>query len=100
MSLIPMVIETTGRTERAYDIYSRLLKDRIILLGSPVDDNVASLICAQLLFLESQDPEKEINLYINSPGGSVTAGMAIFDTMRYITSPISTVCMGAEALNG
>ncbi len=100
MSLIPMVIETTGRTERAYDIYSRLLKDRIILLGSPVDDNVASLICAQLLFLESQDPEKEINLYINSPGGSVTAGMAIFDTMRYITSPISTVCMGRAASMG
>lgn len=100
MSLIPMVIETTGRTERAYDIYSRLLKDRIILLGSPVDDNVASLICAQLLFLESQDPEKEINLYINSPGGSVTAGFAIFDTMRYISSPISTVCMGRAASMG
>lgn len=100
MSLIPMVIETTGRTERAYDIYSRLLKDRIILLGSAVDDNVASLICAQLLFLESQDPEKEINLYINSPGGSVTAGFAIFDTMRYISSPISTVCMGRAASMG
>ena len=94
MSLVPMVIETTGRSERAYDIYSRLLKDRIILLGSEVNDTVASLVCAQLLFLESQDPEKEISLYINSPGGSVTAGLAIYDTMRYITAPVSTVCMG------
>lgn len=100
MALIPMVIETTGRSERAYDIYSRLLKDRIILLGSAVDDDVASLICAQLLFLESQDPEKEINLYINSPGGSVTAGLAIYDTMRYISSPVSTVCMGLAASMG
>lgn len=100
MPLVPMVIETTGRSERAYDIYSRLLKDRIIVLGSPVDDNVASLICAQLLFLESQDPEKEINLYINSPGGSVTAGLAIYDTMNYITSPVSTVCMGEAASMG
>lgn len=100
MSLIPMVIETTGRSERAYDIYSRLLKDRIILLGSEVNDSVASLICAQLLFLESQDPEKEISLYINSPGGSVTAGLAIYDTMRYITSPVSTVCMGLAASMG
>ena len=100
MSLVPMVIETTGRSERAYDIYSRLLKDRIILLGSEVNDTVASLVCAQLLFLESQDPEKEINLYINSPGGSVTAGLAIYDTMRYITAPVSTVCMGRAASMG
>lgn len=100
MSLIPMVIETTGRTERAYDIYSRLLKDRIVLLGTEVNDSVASLICAQLLFLESQDAEKEVNLYINSPGGSVTAGLAIYDTMRYITCPVSTVCMGRAASMG
>lgn len=100
MSLVPMVIETTGRSERAYDIYSRLLKDRIVLLGSEVNDTVASLICAQLLFLESQDPEKEINLYINSPGGSVTAGLAIYDTMRFISSPVSTVCMGRAASMG
>ena len=94
------VFETTGRSERAYDIYSRLLKDRIILLSSEVNDTVASLVCAQLLFLESQDPEKEINLYINSPGGSVTAGLAIYDTMRYITAPVSTVCMGRAASMG
>lgn len=100
MSLVPMVIETTGRSERAYDIYSRLLKDRIILLSSEVNDTVASLVCAQLLFLESQDPEKEINLYINSPGGSVTAGLAIYNTMRYITAPVSTVCMGRAASMG
>lgn len=100
MSMVPVVIETTGRSERAYDIYSRLLKDRIILLGTEVNDVVASLICAQLLFLESQDPEKEISLYINSPGGSVTAGLAIYDTMRYITSPVSTVCMGLAASMG
>lgn len=98
--MIPVVIETTGRSERAYDIYSRLLKDRIILLGTEVNDVVASLICAQLLFLESQDPEKEISLYINSPGGSVTAGLAIYDTMRYITAPVSTVCMGLAASMG
>lgn len=97
---IPMVIETTGRVERAYDIYSRLLKDRIILMGTPVDDQMASLICAQLLFLESENPEKEIYLYINSPGGSVTAGMAIYDTMQYIASPVSTVCMGQAASMG
>lgn len=100
MVSIPMVIETTGRSERAYDIYSRLLKDRIILLGTEVNDTVASLICAQLLFLESQDPEKEISLYINSPGGSVTAGLAIYDTMRYIAAPVSTVCMGRAASMG
>lgn len=97
---VPIVVETSGRTERAYDIFSRLLKDRIVLLGSEVDDPVASLICAQLLFLESQDPEKEIYLYINSPGGSVTAGMAIYDTMNYITPPVATVCMGRAASMG
>lgn len=97
---IPFVIENTGRAERSYDIYSRLLKDRIVLLSSEVTDTVASLICAQLLFLESQDPEQEINLYINSPGGSVTAGLAIYDTMRYITSPVTTVCMGRAASMG
>ena len=100
MSLVPMVIETTGRSERAYDIYSRLLKDRIVLLGSEVNDTVASLICAQLLFLESQDPEKEIYMYINSPGGVVTAGLAIYDTMQYITPPVATVCMGQAASMG
>ncbi|OIQ48743.1 ATP-dependent Clp protease proteolytic subunit [Pseudodesulfovibrio hydrargyri] len=97
MVAIPMVIETTGRTERAYDIYSRLLKDRIILLGTAIDDHVASLICAQLLFLESEDPEKEIYMYINSPGGVVTAGMAIYDTMQYISAPVATLCMGQAA---
>ena len=97
---VPIVVETSGRTERAYDIFSRLLKDRIVLLGSEVNDAVASLICAQLLFLESQDPEKEIYLYINSPGGSVTAGMAIYDTIHYITPPIATVCMGRAASMG
>jgi ATP-dependent Clp protease protease subunit len=95
-----MVIETTGRTERAYDIYSRLLKDRIILLGSAIDDHVASLICAQLLFLESEDPEKEIYMYINSPGGVVTAGMAIYDTMQYISAPVATLCLGQAASMG
>lgn len=97
---VPIVIETTGRSERAYDIYSRLLKDRIVLLGQPVDDYVASLICAQLLFLESEDPEKEIYLYINSPGGLVTAGFAIYDTMQYITCPVATLCMGQAASMG
>jgi len=97
MVAIPMVIETTGRTERAYDIYSRLLKDRIILLGTAIDDHVASLICAQLLFLESEDPEKEIYMYINSPGGVVTSGMAIYDTMQYISAPVATLCMGQAA---
>ena len=100
MSLVPIVVETTGRAERSYDIYSRLLKDHIVLLGTEVNDTVASLICAQLLFLESQDPEKEISLYINSPGGSVTAGLAIYDTMRYITAPVTTVCMGRAASMG
>jgi ATP-dependent Clp protease protease subunit len=100
MTTVPIVIETTGRTERAYDIYSRLLKDRIILLGSAIDDHVASLICAQLLFLESEDPEKEIYMYINSPGGSVTAGMAIYDTMQYIAPPVATLCLGQAASMG
>ena len=97
---VPIVVETSGRTERAYDIFSRLLKDRIVLLGSEVNDAVASLICAQLLFLESQDPEKEIYLYINSPGGSVTAGMAIYDTMQYIKCDVSTICIGRAASMG
>ena len=100
MPAVPIVIENTGRGERAYDIYSRLLKDRIILLGTPVDDHVASLVCAQLLFLESQEPEKEIYLYINSPGGSVSAGLAIYDTMRYISAPVSTMCIGRAASMG
>lgn len=100
MPTIPIVIETTGRTERAYDIYSRLLRERIVLLGTPIDDHVASLICAQLLFLESESPEKEINLYINSPGGSVTAGLAIYDTMQYISAPVATLCLGQAASMG
>lgn len=97
---IPIVVETSGRIERSYDIFSRLLKDRIVLLGTEVNDQVAAVICAELLFLESQDPEKEIYLYINSPGGSVTAGMAIYDTMNYITPPVATVCMGRAASMG
>lgn len=100
MSTIPIVIETTGRTERAYDIYSRLLRDRIILLGGAIDDHVASLVCAQLLFLESEDPDKEIYMYINSPGGAVTAGLAIYDTMQYISSPVATLCLGQAASMG
>jgi len=100
MALIPMVVETTGRGERAYDIYSRLLKDRIIFLGTAIDDDVANLIIAQMLFLESEDPEKDINLYINSPGGSVSAGMAIYDTMQYVKSAVSTICMGQAASMG
>lgn len=97
---VPIVIETTGRSERAYDIYSRLLKDRIILLGTPIDDQIATLICAQLLFLESENPEKEINMYISSPGGLVTAGLAIYDTMQYISSPVATLCLGQAASMG
>lgn len=97
MSLIPMVVEQDGRGERAYDIYSRLLKDRIIFLGTAIDDNVANLIVAQMLYLEADNPDKEIFFYLNSPGGSVSAGMAIYDTMQYIKSPISTVCMGQSA---
>jgi len=100
MTLVPMVVEQTGRGERAYDIYSRLLKDRIILLGSAIDDNVANLVIAQLLFLEAEDPEKDIFLYINSPGGSVTAGLAIYDTIQYIKPKISTICMGQAASMG
>jgi ATP-dependent Clp protease protease subunit len=95
-----MVIENTGRSERAYDIYSRLLKDRIILMGEEVDDRSASLVCAQFLFLESEDPEKEIYLYINSPGGVVTAGLAIYDTIQYISCPVATLCMGQAASMG
>jgi len=94
---VPIVVETTGRGERAYDIYSRLLKDRIILLGTPIDDHVANLLCAQLLFLESESQEREINFYINSPGGSVTAGLAIYDTMQYISAPVATLCLGQAA---
>ncbi len=97
MSTIPIVIETTGRGERAYDIYSRLLRDRIILLGTPIDDYIANLLCAQFLFLESEDPEKEINFYINCPGGSVTAGLAVYDTMQYISAPVATLCLGQAA---
>ncbi len=98
--LVPMVVEQTSRGERAYDIYSRLLKDRIIFLGSAIDDNVANLIVAQMLFLESEDPKKDINLYINSPGGSVYAGMAILDTMHYVKPAISTICVGLAASFG
>ena len=97
---VPYVIEQTGRGERSYDIYSRLLKDRIIFLGSEVNDQVANVICAQLLFLESDDPEKDIYFYINSPGGSVTAGLAIYDTMQYIRPDVSTVCLGQAASMG
>ncbi|MCD6237969.1 MAG: ATP-dependent Clp endopeptidase proteolytic subunit ClpP [Thermotoga sp.] len=97
MQQVPIVIETTGRAERAYDIYSRLLKDRIIILGYPIDDHVANLAVAQMLFLEAEDPEKDINLYINSPGGSVTAGMAIYDTMQYIRCDVTTICVGEAA---
>jgi ATP-dependent Clp protease protease subunit len=96
-SLVPVVVEQTGRGERAYDIYSRLLKDRIVFLGTIVNDDVANLITAQFLFLESEDPEKEINFYINSPGGAVTAGLAIYDTMQFIKPPISTLCLGQAA---
>jgi ATP-dependent Clp protease, protease subunit len=98
--LIPMVIEQSSRGERAYDIYSRLLKDRIIFLGTGINDEIANLLIAQLLFLESEDPEKDINFYINSPGGVVTAGMAVFDTMQYIKSDIATVCIGQAASMG
>lgn len=100
MPLIPMVVEQSNRGERAYDIYSRLLKDRIIFLGSAIDNEVANLIVAQMLFLESEDPEKDINFYINSPGGVVTAGMAIYDTIQYIKSDVATVCIGQAASMG
>jgi len=99
-TLVPMVVEQTNRGERAYDIYSRLLKERIIFLVGPVNDAVASLMCAQLLFLESENPNKDISFYINSPGGVVTSGLAIYDTMQYIRSPVSTVCMGMAASMG
>lgn len=100
MYLVPMVIEQTNRGERAYDIYSRLLKDRIIFIGTPIDDDVANLVVAQLLFLAAEDPEKDIHLYINSPGGSVTAGLAIYDTMQYIKPDVSTICVGMAASMG
>jgi len=97
MNLVPMVVEQTSRGERAYDIYSRLLKDRIVFIGSPIDDDVANLVIAQLLFLEAEDPDKDINLYINSPGGIVTAGMAIYDTMQFIKPQVAAVCLGQAA---
>ncbi|XWO13395.1 ATP-dependent Clp protease proteolytic subunit [Candidatus Hepatincola sp. Pdp] len=99
-TLVPMVVESTARGERAFDIYSRLLKERVIFLTSPIDDNIASLVCAQLLFLESEDSNKDINLYINSPGGVVTAGLSIYDTMNYITCDVSTLCIGQAASMG
>ncbi len=97
MTLIPMVVEQTNRGERAYDIYSRLLRDNIIFIGTPIDDNVANLVTAQLLFLEAEDPEKDVSLYINSPGGVVTAGMAIYDTMQFIRPHVATICIGQAA---
>lgn len=100
MALVPYVVEQTGRGERSYDIYSRLLKDRIIFLGEQIDDHVAGLVVAQLLFLEAEDPDKDICIYINSPGGSVTAGMAIYDTMQYIKPDVSTICVGMAASMG
>ena len=100
LNLVPMVVEQTSRGERAFDIFSRLLKDRIIFMNGPVDDGVSALVCAQLLFLESENPKKEIAMYINSPGGLVTAGLAIYDTMQYIKCPVSTVCMGLAASMG
>ncbi len=100
MSLVPMVVEDSGRGERAYDIYSRLLKDRIIFLGGQIEDHMANLIIAQLLFLESEDPDRDIHLYVNSPGGVVTAGMAIYDTMQYLKAPVSTICIGQAASMG
>lgn len=100
MSLIPIVIEQTGRTERAYDIYSRLLKDRIVFLGNPIEDNLANTIIAQLLFLQTEDPEKDIHLYINTPGGVVSSGLAIYDTMQYIKPDIATYCLGQAASMG
>jgi ATP-dependent Clp protease protease subunit len=98
--LVPMVVEQTGRGERAYDIFSRLLKERIVFIGTPIDDTVASLVIAQLLFLESEDPEKDISLYINSPGGSVSSGLAIYDTIQYIRPDIATICIGLAASMG
>ena len=95
--LVPMVVEQSGRGERAYDIYSRLLKDRIVFVGTPVDDQIANLVVAQLLFLQAEDPDKEVSLYVNSPGGSVTAGLAIYDTIQHIRPPVSTICVGLAA---
>lgn len=100
MNMVPIVVEQSSRGERAYDIYSRLLKDRIIFIGTPIDDHVSNLVVAQLLFLTAEDPEKDINLYINSPGGSVTAGLAIYDTMQYIKPDVSTICIGLAASMG
>jgi ATP-dependent Clp protease protease subunit len=100
MALVPMVVEQDGRGERAYDIYSRLLKDRIVFLGTPIDDHIASLVIAQLLFLEAEDPERDIFIYINSPGGTVSAGLAIYDTMQYIRPDVVTICMGLAASMG
>jgi ATP-dependent Clp protease, protease subunit len=100
MPLVPMVVEQTNRGERAYDIYSRLLKDNIVFIGSPIDDNLSNLVIAQLLYLEAEDPEKDIHLYINSPGGSVTAGLAIYDTMQFIKPDVSTICIGQAASMG
>jgi len=100
LPLVPMVIEQTSKGERAYDIYSRLLKDRIVILGTPINDEVANLLIAQMLFLESEDPDKDINFYVNSPGGAVTAGMAVYDTMQYIKPDITTVCIGQAASMG
>ena len=97
MALVPMVVEQTNRGERAYDIYSRLLKDNIIFIGTPIDDTIANLVTAQLLFLEAEDPEKDVYLYINSPGGSITAGMAIYDTMQFVRPAVSTICIGQAA---
>lgn len=100
MNLVPIVVEQSNRGERAYDIYSRLLKDRIVFIGGPIDDTVANLVIAQLLFLEAEDPEKDVHLYINSPGGIVTAGMAIYDTMQLVRPPVSTICIGQAASMG
>jgi ATP-dependent Clp protease protease subunit len=100
MGLVPIVVEQTGRGERAYDIYSRLLKDRIVFIGTPIDDMVANLVIAQMIFLEGEDPERDINLYIHSPGGMVTAGLAIYDTMQFVKCPVSTLCMGQAASMG
>ena len=100
MSLVPIVVERSNRGERAYDIFSRLLKDRIIFLGDPIEDHVANLVIAQLLFLAAEDPEKDVNLYINSPGGVVTAGLAVYDTMQYLKCPVSTICIGQASSMG
>ncbi len=100
MALIPIVVEQTNRGERSYDIYSRLLKDRIVMLGTPINDDVANTIIAQLLFLESEDPDKDINIYINSPGGVVTSGLAIYDTIQFMKAPVSTICVGQAASMG